>query len=390
MNNNFFNNIGVPSINRDDIVETPAGTDPAQFGNTSTVQSGMADMNTLVQQALRNYSAGIQQQRTAQMQQLGTIESGMFDQMGRMQLQSERDIANRRMQALRSGMPSSQLAALELQNVQTAQLGAQQMAQQYDELRMQLGTELAGAEQMMEGDLMREMMQGRVDFEAIDAQRFASDIGAQMREVIPNWDELSNLERLQAIQAMNNPELLGSESDFINTMESNRTPFSTGGNVLTNESGEPVLDDEGNPILKWNPGAVQTEEQKTFIRDEFLTRGDNQTFASVGGFTDDRLWSVSELNSKDLGIGFRSGEQDSAQERYINTVKERALDGTIKAGDIINLNYGAGIEEWYLYTGNGFIDIRLQRTRSPFKTIEERGNTVWDNDGIGNRTTKLP
>lgn len=390
MNNNFFNNIGVPSIDTDDIVETPAGTDPAQFGTTGTVQSGMADMNTMVQQALRNYSAGIQQQRTAQMQQLGSIESGMFDQMGRMQLQSERDIANRRMQALRSGMPSSQLAALELQNVQTAQLGAQQMAQQYDELRMQLGTELAGAEQMMEGDLMREMMQGRVDFEAIDAQRFASDIGAQMREIIPNWDELSNLERLQAIQAMNNPEILDSESDFIDTMKSNRTPFSTSGNVLTDENGEPTLDNEGNPILKWNPGAKQTEEQQTFIRDEFLTRGDNQTFASVGGFRDDYLWSVSELNSKDLGIGFRSGEEDSAQERYINTVKERALDGTIKAGDIINLNYGAGIEEWFLYTGDGFIDIRLQRTRSPFKTIEERGNTVWDNDGIGNRTTKLP
>jgi hypothetical protein len=388
-------------------VNTGVATDPFQMGNTSVVQSGMGDMNNIVQDALRNYSMGIQQQRSAQMQQLGTLESGMFDQMGRAQLASERDIANRRMQALRSGMPSSQLAALELQNVQTAQLGAQQMAQQYDDIRMQLGTELAGAESMMAGDLTRELLQGRVDMEAIDAQRFTADTAAQMRAMFPNWDSMTNLEKMQAVQALSGvaPDaMIGDPSRFASGQQTASgegtvvppTAVNEQGvpvNAQVDESGQPIINPEtGAPYIKWEAGRSQTQQEKSTIREEYLIGKDGVNIASIRG---DRLWSVNELTSASLGIGSKPGEVGSNQTNWINLIKDRALEGAIKPGDIIDFNHGLG-ENWYVFTGDGFIDIKLNRiiggdagSTSPFKRVSQKNNSVWTHDGSGLSASKL-
>ena len=171
----------------------------------------------LVQQALGFANRGIGDQREAMQESLGGIESSLFDQMGRMQLQTERDIGQRRMQALRSGMPSSQLAAMELQNVQTAQLGAQQMAREYDQLRMEMDTQLAGAEDMAAYDMFQTLAQGRTDQSAIEAQRFASDLGAQMESLLgaEEWASFDTDQRVMLAQALNGvpPEKLSEHFD---------------------------------------------------------------------------------------------------------------------------------------------------------------------------------
>ena len=172
--------------------------------------------NSLVQQALGFGNAGIQAQREAMHESLGGIESSLFDQMGRMQLQTERDIANRRMQALRSGMPSSQLAAMELQNVQTAQLGAQQMAREYDQLRLEMDTALAGAEDMMAHDKFNTLAQGITDMNAIEAQRYAHDLNAQLGDVFgDSWQDMSVLTKLGMVQAITGVELSQDAKSFL-------------------------------------------------------------------------------------------------------------------------------------------------------------------------------
>jgi hypothetical protein len=371
-------------------VNTGVATDPFQMGNTSVVQSGMGDMNNIVQDALRNYSTGIQQQRQAQMEQLGTLESGMFDQMGRMQLQSERDIANRRMQALRSGMPSSQLAALELQNVQTAQLGAQQMAQQYDDIRMQLGTELAGAESMMAGDLTREMLQGRVDMEAIDAQRFTADTAAQMRQMFPNWDSMTNLEKMQAIQALSGvaPDaMIGDPSRFASGQQDVVDPETgeqisgprvnpeTGApyNVELDDNNEPIVDDDGEPKVKWALDTNQTPEQLNNLEFEFLR--DLHKNIEIEG---NRVFSIENLTANELGIGHKAGEVGSGQTDWVNKVRDRALSGQMSPGDFVDLNAGAG-NDWYLFTGDGFIKTSSINfgTGARIDSVIENGRTAW-------------
>lgn len=134
------------------------------------------------------------------------MESNMFDQMGRQQINIERDIASRRMQALRSGMPSSQLAAMELQNIQTAQLGAQQVSQEYDQLRMQMQMELAGAEQMMAGQMMGDILRTGSEAEAIDAQSLLANLKGLVGEDV--WNNLDAGQRLQLSQAFQGLDVL--------------------------------------------------------------------------------------------------------------------------------------------------------------------------------------
>ena len=199
-------------------------TAPGGADSRGVISSGMHDIGEYLSESLRNYSSGIRQQREAQMQQLGGIESSLFDQMGRMQLQTERDIANRRMQALRSGMPSSQLAVMELQNVQTAQLGAQEMAKEYDMLRMQMGTELAGAEDLYAATLQEQFAQSRTDMAAIEAQRYASDWGAQIRDWAgaDTFDNMDFSQRLATFKDMTGLELTrDQEKSIINLMGEN-------------------------------------------------------------------------------------------------------------------------------------------------------------------------
>jgi len=378
MNNNFTSFVGGPSLDNVNVDEEDVNVEetPTQTGmpaSTMQTQRAFGDINTLLQNSLRNYSSGIQQQRAAQQAQLGNVESTMYDQMGRAQLQSERDIAQRRIQALRSGMPSSQLAALELQNVQTSQLGAQQMAQQYDQLRMQLGTELAGAEGMFAADINQQQAQSRTDLEAIEGQRFASDLDAQMSNLMRNWDTMTDAERITAIEIMNSPEVEGDAGAIIRDLNNPPagTPTSEDLVVLDDETGEPVIDEEtGEPVLRRQPGSNQTDDQKQYILNDF---GLADSVVIAG----DRLWSLDELNSDTLGVGYRAGKEGSNQWNWVEKVKARAASGDIKAGDIVDFNYGTG-RDYYAYTGDGFIKIEpINRDRRYLNNKK-----VWTDDNL--------
>lgn len=178
-------------------------------GNQTGNQPVTGYNQSIVQQALGFGRAGIQARQQAAQGSVDSIESGLFDQMGRMQLNTERDIAKRRMQALRQGMPSSQLAAMELQNIQTAQLGAQEVSREYDQLRTDMATEFAGQDDMLAHDMFEGIRQGRIDLEAIDAQKFATDFGAQMAEAFgeEQWDNLPMSAKLSMLQATTGIEI---------------------------------------------------------------------------------------------------------------------------------------------------------------------------------------
>lgn len=379
MNSNFSSFTGGVSDISGVVPEEEEQTtiDSPQTSAAMQTQQTFGDVTGILQDSLRSYSSGIQQQRAAQQAQLGNVESTMYDQLGRSQLQTERDIAQRRIQALRSGMPSSQLAALELQNVQTAQLGAQEMAQQYDQLRMQLGTELAGAEDMYAAEMGTQLAQSRTDLEAIEGQKFASDLDAQMSNLMRNWDTMTDAERITAIEVMNSPEVEGDAGAVLRDLE--QPPGSSGGAVdtddtddliVTGNDGNPIMDNDGNPLLRRKPGMNQSPEQLEYIKNDF-------NLNSIGAeTTGDRLWSTDEINSEVLNVGYRAGKEGSNQWDWIEKIKLRASEGNIKAGDIVDFNYGAGSDD-YLYTGDGFIKV------SPtFSSGEYANTTRWDNKNL--------
>lgn len=190
---------------------------PQELKDQANTQTGSQTGNrpvtgynqSIVQQALGFGRAGIQARQQAAQASVDSIESGLFDQMGRMQLNTERDIAKRRMQALRQGMPSSQLAAMELQNIQTAQLGAQEVSREYDQMRTDMATEFAGQDDMLAHEMYDGMRQGRLDLEAIDAQKFATDFGAQMAAAFgeEQWKNLPASAKLSMLQATTGIEI---------------------------------------------------------------------------------------------------------------------------------------------------------------------------------------
>ena len=171
----------------------------------------------LIQQALGYSDRAVQQQEAANMQALGAVESSMFDQLGRQQLQTEREIGERRTKALRQGMPSSQLAAMELQNVQTSQLGAQQVAREYDQMRHELATETAGMQDMQRFGMAESLIQGRTDAQAIDAQRYAHDMGAQLEGLVGEevWSGLGSDQRLAMLTLSMGGELTSDQEDSL-------------------------------------------------------------------------------------------------------------------------------------------------------------------------------
>ena len=166
----------------------------------------------LIQQALGFGDSAIAAQRNAATQSLGRIEQSMYDIIGRNQLQSERDISQRRMQAVRSGMSSSQLAALELQNIQASQIGAQQIAQQYDMQREEMMREFAGAEDLNRQYMAQMLNENMTTASAIDAQRLQFDVGEQFRSALGSdvYDKLSAKEKTALIMMQSGIEIDGS------------------------------------------------------------------------------------------------------------------------------------------------------------------------------------
>lgn len=139
----------------------------------------------LIQDYLNYSDKSIGAQRQARQGVVDTSTSMMYDALGRMQLQTERDIAKRRIQAQRSGMTSSGLASLEMQNIMVGQMGAQQLAQQYRMETAGIESEFAGAEDAARAGLFETLNANRGQVAAVDAQRFSASGIEQLREIFP-------------------------------------------------------------------------------------------------------------------------------------------------------------------------------------------------------------
>ncbi len=140
----------------------------------------------LIQDYLKYSDKSIGAQRQGRQGVVDTSTSMMYDALGRMQLQTERDIAKRRIQAQRSGMTSSGLASLEMQNIMVGQMGAQQLAQQYRMETAGIESEFAGAEDAARAGLFEILNANRGQVAAVDAQRFSSSAVEQIRDIFPD------------------------------------------------------------------------------------------------------------------------------------------------------------------------------------------------------------
>lgn len=140
----------------------------------------------LVKQALEAGDLAAQQKRTAGTNVVNNAEQGMHDMLGRMQLQTERDVADRRMKALRSGTTSSGLAAMEMQNIQAGQIGAQQIMQDARTQRLDVESQYAGAEATNRQYMFEMLNQNTKDVAAIDAQKYSSGVIPQVQDLFPD------------------------------------------------------------------------------------------------------------------------------------------------------------------------------------------------------------
>ena len=90
----------------------------------------MTDPNSsAANQYRQNMYGAINQYQQASEASLASAELDAYRQLGQTQLQLENQIASQRMQALKSGVTSAQLASQELANIFAAQSAAQQVAQ---------------------------------------------------------------------------------------------------------------------------------------------------------------------------------------------------------------------------------------------------------------------
>lgn len=142
--------------------------------------------NSLIQDYLGYAKGSIASKKGASQQSLDASTSMLYDTLGRNQLQTERDIAKRRIMAQRTGMSSSQLAAMEMQNIMVGQLGAKQIADQYRLERAGLETQFAGAEDDIYAGLFETLNANRGQVAAVDAQKFSSSAITQIQEVFPD------------------------------------------------------------------------------------------------------------------------------------------------------------------------------------------------------------
>jgi hypothetical protein len=140
----------------------------------------------LVQQAMQYGDQAVDAQKNMYNETIGTAEQGMYEMLGKMQLQNERAIADRRMKALRSGTTSSGLAALEMQNIQAGQIGATQVMQDARNQRLMMDQELAGRKENNRYYALELLNQNTKDIAAIDAQKYASSIIPGLKEDYPN------------------------------------------------------------------------------------------------------------------------------------------------------------------------------------------------------------
>lgn len=157
--------------------------------NNNTQQPIPTGYNSqLIQEALRYGDMAVRQRNAAAQNTLGAAEAGMYDMLGRMQLQTERDIADRRMRALRTGQTSSGLAAMEMQNIMAGQIGAQQIMADSRNQRMLMEQELAGTEANNRYYMLEMLNQNMKDMAAIDAQKYSASMLPGLQELFPDAD----------------------------------------------------------------------------------------------------------------------------------------------------------------------------------------------------------
>jgi hypothetical protein len=144
----------------------------------------------------------------------------LYETLGRTQLQNERDIAQRRMQAQRSGMTSSQLAAFEMQNIMAGQLGAQQVAQQSMLEMAGVEAQYAGLEAQNQANLFEILNSNRASVAAIDAQKYSSSAISQAAELYPDASKAEHLIIAKSILGM---ELSKEETTIYKTLTSARS-----------------------------------------------------------------------------------------------------------------------------------------------------------------------
>jgi hypothetical protein len=193
----------------------------------------------LIKEYLNYSDSAIEKQRQAGRDSLNQSTGAMYDALGRMQLQTERDIAKRRTQAQRSGMTSSQLAAYEMQNIMTGQLGAQQIAQQYRQEQSMMESQFAGAEDQTRAALFELLNNNNAQIAAVDAQRYAASAYAQVKELFPGAD--AETQDMLA-RRMLGQELEPNEEKIVNSYlrsVSDGTASSRGGSAEGNNSATP-------------------------------------------------------------------------------------------------------------------------------------------------------
>jgi len=144
----------------------------------------------------------------------------LYETLGRNQLQNERDIAQRRIQAQRSGMSSAQLAAFEMQNIMTSQLGAQQVAQQSLLEMGALEAQFAGMEAQNQANMFELLNTNRASIASIDAQKFSSSGIKQAQELFP--DETAENQLIIAKQ-LSGMELTPAEEKIYKALLKKRT-----------------------------------------------------------------------------------------------------------------------------------------------------------------------
>jgi hypothetical protein len=135
-------------------------------------------------------------------------------------------------------------------------------------------------------------------------------------------------------------------------------------------------DEEGNVITptSWRTDQTQSEEQQNEITQQFLLDANEEPIVNI---KQDFLWGIEAITSQNLDIGYRAGREDTNQSNWISTIQEKARSGELTPGDVIDFNYGAG-QDWFLFTGDGFIAIDNVNSNRASKLIE-KGNKAWVN-----------
>lgn len=115
---------------------------------------------------------------------------------------------------------------------------------------------------------------------------------------------------------------------------------------------------------------INTEQAQA--QTQLFTDSSGEAFIERKG---DRMVSINELNSENLGIGAFSGGDNSAQTNWINQIRQGAITGKVKVGDFVDFNYGWG-QTWFVFNGTGFIEVKNVNPKMAEKIIA-KGNTAW-------------